>query len=117
MRYSILIAALLASGCATRGAGYVPVVDTKYKDPIALQQDLVDCQRFATQRMDALSGAAVGGLVLGILGAVLMPRGFRNSGFAVGAVAGAAGGAAGANDTQETIIKRCMAGRGYNVLN
>lgn len=117
MKYAILIAALLASGRATRGAGYVPVVDTKYKDPNLLQQDTGECQQFARQRMDTMTGAVVVGLVLGLLGAVLMPRGFRNDGFKFGAVVGAASGATEANDSQETIIKRCLAGRGYNVLN
>ena len=104
-------------GCATRGANYVPVVDTKYKDPAALQNDTRECQQYALQRANAEQGAIAGALVGALLGAVIAPRGQRNYVAGQGALIGGAGGAASANETQETIIKRCLAGRGYNVLN
>ena len=46
-----------------------------------------------------------------------MPRGYRNFGAGQGAAVGAIAGDAQANDTQGNIVKRCMAGRVYNVLN
>ena len=46
-----------------------------------------------------------------------MPRGLRNEGAAFGAAVGGLGAADGAQNTQESIIKRFLAGRGYNVLN
>lgn len=111
-----LIAATLA-GCATRGANYVPLVDTKGRDAATLDRDTAECQHFATQRADAATGAVVGAIFGALLGAALMPGGYRNYGARQGAIAGGLGGAFGANDSQETIIKRCLAGRGYNVLN
>ena len=107
----------LLTGCATRGAGYVPVVDSKYKDPQALAQDTLECQQFAKQRMDAADGAAAGAVAGALLLAALSPRGYKNYSAQQGAIVGGVSGAAAANDTQETIIKRCLVGRGYNVLN
>ena len=49
--------------------------------------------------------------------AALAPQGSRNSWAGSGAIAGGAGGAVGATDSQEAIIRRCLAGRGFSVLN
>jgi len=114
---TIALLMLTLAGCATRGANYVPVVDTKYKDPAALQNDTRECQQYALQRANAEQGAVVGALVGALLGAALAPRGHRNYVAGQGAIIGGVGGAASANETQEVIIKRCLAGRGYNVLN
>lgn len=111
-------AVLLAStGCAHRGANYVPLVDTKYKDQAVLAQDVTECQVFAKTRMDAAEGAVAGALIGALLGAAIAPRGYRNSTAAYGAGVGAISGGAAAHETQETITKRCLMGRGYNVLN
>ena len=90
---------------------------TKGKDAALLNQDLAECQQFAKQRADAASGAVAGALVGALIGAVLAPRGYRNSTAGYGAGAGALGGGVSANQTQESIVKRCLAGRGYSVLN
>jgi outer membrane lipoprotein SlyB len=113
---SLLVLALIP-GCATRGSNYVPLVDNKTKNQAELNQDIQECQEFSKQRMDAASGAAAGAVAGALLGALLTPRGYRNQVAGQAAVLGGLGGAAGANETQETITKRCLAGRGYNVLN
>lgn len=113
---AILSIAVLA-GCATRGANYVPLVDMKNKDQQQFDTDVKECQAYAKQRMDAADGAVAGAVAGALLGALIAPRGFRNELAGRSALIGAAGGAAGASDTQETITKRCLAGRGYNVLN
>lgn len=112
-----LAAAALLAGCATRGAGYVPLVDMQGKEDAQFASDLTQCQAYARQRIDAASGAAIGAVAVGILAAVLAPRGWRNEVAGRGALLGGVSGAAGATDTQESITKRCLAGRGYNVLN
>lgn len=117
---TIIIATLIAAtvaGCATRGANYVPLVDMQGKDALMFAADTAECQRYAQQRLDAASGAVVGAIAGALFMAVLMPRGYRNDGAQQGAIIGGASGAVSANDTQETITKRCLAGRGYNVLN
>lgn len=113
----IALICTVATGCATRGAGYVPLVDMQGQTHVRFQMDLRDCQAYATQRMDAAQGAVAGALLGAILGAAIAPRGYRNNVAGHGAAVGALGGAGAATDNQETIIKRCLAGRGYNVLN
>ena len=41
----------------------------------------------------------------------------RNTGAAIGAVSGGASGAAHGAESQIQIVRNCMAGRGYRVLN
>lgn len=100
---SLILIALIAAivlgsvGCATRGAGYVPLVDMQGRAVEQFNADLAECQAYAKQRMDAAQGAMADAIV--------------------GALFGAGGGAAQANQTQESITKNCLAGRGYNVLN
>lgn len=113
----LLAVSLLASGCATRGAGYVPLVDMKGKDQTQFNTDVTECQAYAKQRMDAAQGAMVGAVAAGLLGAFLAPRGYKNQVAGKAAGLGALGGAAEATGTQESITKQCLAGRGYNVLN
>lgn len=123
MKHSLkLIAATLALslplyGCATRGANYVPLVDTQGKSQSILDNDIRECQQFAQQRAGAAETAVAGAIVGGVLMALLMPRGYRNESARSGMILGAAAGGVQGNETQEVIIKRCLAGRGYNVLN
>lgn len=115
-----ILALTLTVGCAHRGQNYVPIVDMRTSDPRTLQIDVEDCQAYARKRPDAASAAVVGAVLGAVLMAV-MAGGNRshNPGFwtAAGAATGAAGAANGAQGTQEDIIKRCLAGRGYSVLN
>lgn len=104
-------------GCATRGAGYVPLVDMQGKTTEAFNKDIVECQGYAKQRADAATGAVAGAVAGALLGAFLAPRGYKNHIAGKGAGLGALSGAGAANETQESITKRCLAGRGYNVLN
>lgn len=110
---------ILLVGCATtpRGANYTPVVDMKDKDSAAYSTDLTQCSKYANERAGAAAGAAVGALLVGLLGAALAPSGYRNQVARQGVILGGVAGAGNAVETQETIIKRCLAGRGYNVLN
>ena len=107
------------TGCASmgRGSSYVPLVDTAGKDASTLAADVQQCQEYAKQRANAETGAMVGAIAVGLLSAFLAPRGYRNQVAGRGAVLGAIGGAGEAGGTQEDVIKRCLAGRGYNVLN
>lgn len=114
---SIITASILITGCASMGANYKPVIDLQNADSIKYQEDLGDCQKLAKERMNAADGAIIGSIAGALLGALLAPRGYRNYVAAHGAVAGGAAGAVGANETQESIVKRCLIYRGYRVLN
>lgn len=115
-RITVLILAAALAGCATSGANYVPVVDMGGRDAARFNRDLSECQVYAHQRMNAAQGAMVGAVALGILTSVLSPRGTKNYAAQQGAIVGGVAGAASANDTQETIVKRCLAGRGWTIL-
>ena len=110
---AIATAASLA-GCAT----YRPVVDMKGVDPASYEADLAECQRYATERdpaSQAVAGAVIGALFGALVGAATGTS--RNYGASVGAVSGVGAGAAHGIDSQINIVRRCMAGRGYQVLN
>lgn len=107
-------------GCA--GANVRPLVDMKGVNESAYESDLRDCQNYAQQQSGmgetAAKGAGAGAVVGGLLGLV---TGGNKTGIAqaagAGAVIGGAGGAFTGNQAQEAVVKRCLSGRGYKVLN
>ena len=108
------VVAILA-GCVT----YQPIVDTKGVDMNRYHADLGECTRYAAQvdpASHAAAGAAGGALFGAIIGSLFgSGRDTRNLAIA-GAIGGGTGAAAGGARVQQDIIRRCMAGRGYNVL-
>ncbi len=116
-----LTVVLLASGCAGR---YEPVVDTQYIDPVQYETDLAECRQYA-ERVSPATDAAVSGGIGAAIGAAAGAAlgwvfGSPGTGAAVGGIAGgssgAVGGASGGIERQERIIRNCLSGRGYNVL-
>ena len=114
-------ALVVLAGCADT---YRPVVDRQGVDPGAYQRDLAECRDYARQ-VSPLGSAAKGGLIGGAIGAA--------AGAVVGALTGNVGraaaiGAAGGGTAgilrgglrggarQKRVIRRCMRGRGYRVL-
>ena len=111
----------LLSGCAaTTGANYRPIIDSKGVDFNRYEADLRECQSFATQTASAAQSAAAGAIAGAVLGAALAAAaggGYsRTSTARVGAVSGAVGAGVEGERNQRTIINRCLAGRGYSVL-
>lgn len=116
----IVLASLL--GCATNqtGAQYRPIVDMKGHDFAKYEQDLRECQSYATQTGGAgekAAAGAVGGAIFGALLAAAAGGGYsRNRSALVGGLLGAAGGGAKGEEDQRAIIKTCLGNRGYSVL-
>lgn len=118
----IILIALFMSACAS----YRPIVDSR---SIINQQeyetDLAECQAYASQvdpgtnaAVGAVGGAAVGAVLGAIVGAFFGCPG-ETAGFGA-ALFGASGGMQGAGQSmavQRDIIRRCLIGRGYQVLN
>jgi len=110
----------LTVACA--GADVRPLVDMKGVNQSAYENDLSECQAYAKQQSGmgetAAKGAGAGAVVGGLLGLV---TGGNKTGIAqaagAGAVIGGAGGAFTGNQAQEAVVKRCLSGRGYKVLN
>jgi outer membrane lipoprotein SlyB len=117
MKATTALILIALTGCASMGAQYVPLVDMAGRDQSRFNSDVAECQSFAARRIDAGNFAVVGAIATGLLGAFLAPRGFRNEVAGHAAVLGALGGGGEGLGTQREIIIRCMAGRGYNVLN
>jgi hypothetical protein len=108
--------ALLLGGCA----GRAPIVDQKGVNQAAYQQDLAECQGYADQvalgqqaGAGALGGAAVGAAIGAIVGDSDTVERAAGTGAVVG---GARGAAAGARERSQ-VVKNCLRGRGYRVLN
>ena len=119
---ALLALCLALSACATTGgtgSAWVPLIDTKDTDPAKLQTDIAECQAFADKTMSAAQGAAAGALAGAVLGALLgaATKTSRNEGAAVGALMGGSSAAVAAEGGQRGITSRCLAGRGYKVLN
>lgn len=113
---SLIVLVAFLTACA----GYRPVVDMQGVDTARYEADLRDCQQYAQQRdpaTQAAAGAAIGALLGVALAAAMGSRYSRNTGAAVGAVSGGASGAAHGAESQVQIVRNCMAGRGYRVLN
>lgn len=105
-----LLAALMLVGCATApmGENYVPMVDFREGQRETFGKDLSECQAYAAQTAGALLGVVLGAIAGG---------GIRNEMAGIGAVSGAVSGAGTGEMSQRAIISRCLAGRGYSVLN
>ena len=111
---SLMVISLV--GCAT----YRPIVDSKNVDNVAYEKDLRECQRYAEQVSPAQSAAtgAVAGAIFGaLLGAALGNRDMAGRAAGGMAVIGAAEGTGAGTSSQINIIRNCMSGRGYRVLN
>ncbi|MBU3577117.1 glycine zipper family protein [Polynucleobacter sp. UK-Kesae-W10] len=114
------LVAITVVGCA--GADVRPIVDMKGVNEASYEKDLQECQAYAKDQSGmgstAAKGAGAGAVVGGLLGLV---TGGNKTGIAqaagAGAVIGGAGGAYSGNQAQEAVVKRCLSGRGYRVLN
>ena len=117
-----LAVALTLAGCANTGADYRPLVDpyASRGSAAGYEADLSACQGYARQTAGAAEAAVIGAVLGALLGAAV-GRGFGHNmtgyGAGVGALSGAAGGAGGGETNQRDVIRRCMGGRGWSVLN
>ncbi len=108
------------AGCA--GSPGRPIVDMKGVNTHQYEQDLAECATYADEvevTRKALGGAAAGAAVGAVLGAIW--DGHSGSdvgrGAASGAVLGGAGGVGSGLGERDQVVKNCLRGRGYHVLN
>lgn len=112
----VIILAVSMTACAS----YRPVVDTKGVDPVVYENDLKECQKFAEEvdpTKNAIAGAVIGAVLGAAIGSIGGNSDITNVVAAQGAVTGAAAGGGASAGSQIDIVRRCMAGRGYKVLN
>lgn len=106
--------ALCLAGCA---ANPDPIVDMRGVDPVLYEQDLADCRTYTREiqtEVGVAKGAAGGAAVGGAIGAI---GGETGRGAGIGAVAGSAKSAQLNEREKQRVVKNCMRGRGYRVLN
>ncbi len=106
---------LVLAGCSSAPG---PIVDTKGVNMTRYHEDLADCEGYSDQvriETGVAKGAAAGGAVGAATGAILGESVGEYGG--VGAVAGATKSAIRGDREKSQVVKRCMRGRGYKVLN
>ena len=115
---------VIASGCANGYRGYGGpkeiIIDTKGVDLNAYYDDLGDCEQYARNvdvGAETTEGAVAGAVLGGVLGAVLGNSHNAQRSAGAGAVVGGVKGNQSARHEQERIVRRCLSGRGYRVLN
>ena len=120
----LTLVVVIASGWANGHRGYGGpkeiVIDTKGVDLNAYYDDLGDCEQYARNvdvGAETTEGAVAGAVLGGVLGAVLGNSDNAQRSAGAGAVVGGIKGNRSARHEQERIVRRCLSGRGYRVLN
>ena len=122
-----LLCFVLLSGCIstqsdsifTTGSGK-PIVDTKGVNMAQYELDLQECSTFAEDISTGKSiakGAVAGGAVGAVIEAITDDERSWGDTFEVGAVSGGAKSGIRAVREKEQLVRRCLRGRGYKVLN
>jgi len=125
MRYGavmVMVFAVGLAGCAGhrhRSADRV-IVDTKGVDLNAYYQDLDECQEYADDvavGRRAAGGVVAGAVIGGAVGAIAGNSRTAERAAGVGGVVGGAKGAGSGLRERDRVVKNCLSGRGYRVLN
>ena len=125
--YVMLLCLLLASGCVATQSGSIfdmatsePIIDTKGVNMAQYKVDLEECSSFSEDISTGKSiakGTATGAAVGAIIEAITDDSKSRRDALEVGAVSGGTQSGIRAVREKEQIIRRCLRGRGYQVLN
>jgi len=109
---------LFIAACANTGANFRPIIDTKDVDLNRFETDLKECQQYTEQKSGAAEKATIAAGAGAVLGGVLaaVGNGDKGSSSRIGGVMGAVSGLTSGEQGQRTVIKRCLIGRGYKVL-
>lgn len=113
---------LLLTACSSIEdlTGNNPIIDTQGVNLAQYDVDLLQCQDYADEvaiAQKAGSGAVAGAVVGGVFGAVVGNSNSAKKGAGIGAIGGGARGVGEGIRERERVIKRCLIGRGYRVLN
>lgn len=104
----------LIGGCASHPD---PIIDQKGVDMAKYKQDLAECKSYAADVSVAegtAKGAAVGAVVGAAAGAI---SGDAGAGAGYGGLSGGTQSGLKNQRSKEQVVKRCVKGRGYRVLN
>ena len=116
---AVLMSLAACAGPGSRGNNGV-IIDTKGVDQYAYERDFRDCEAYADQvavGRQAAGGAVAGAVIGGAVGAIAGDSGTAKRSAGVGGVVGGAKGASSGLQERDRVIKNCLRGRGYRVLN
>lgn len=116
-KYLPILLPLLVAACTTTDE---IIIDRKGVDEARYQADLAECRSYADEVRTgekAVKGAASGAVVGGLLGAAVGNSDDAKRGAGAGAVTGAAKGVSSGERDKVKVVKQCLRGRGYRVLN
>ena len=115
---SLKVSALLVlAGCAAHPD---PIIDTKGEDPETMAQDWSECEAFSEEVQVSKGvgkGAGTGAVVGAVAGAIGGNSEDVRESAGLGALYGGTRSGLDAAEEKQLVFKRCMAGRGYRVLN
>ena len=128
MKYYVALLCLwCVSGCVATQSGSIfdavdskPIIDTKGTDMSQYESDLEECNAFANEISTGKSivkGAVAGAAIGAVLEAVTDGSRGKRDATETGTVAGGAKSGIRAAQEKEQVVKRCLRGRGYRVLN
>ena len=109
-----VLCATLISGCASHPD---PIIDMQGVDDAALGADWAECQEYSEAVIIAKGAAkgAAGGAVAGAAAGAI--GGNADAGAGYGAIWGATRSSVDGAREKQRVLKRCLRGRGYRVLN
>ena len=118
MKYLILVVGVVATLFSFSSLADV-IIDPAGVDMDAYQKDLAECNELSEQ-VDSKTGAgAAKGAVRGTAVVAILGNNRNNRGRVAGisAISGAAKGSAQTKAERQQVVKNCLRGRGYKVLN
>jgi hypothetical protein len=113
----IFVAVTILTACTTTDE---IIIDKKGVSMDAYEQDLAECQAYAAEVKKgekAAKGATSGAVIGGLIGAITGGSDGAVKGAGVGAVSGGAKGISQGEQDEVQVVKSCLRGRGYKVLN
>lgn len=113
------VVALALAGCQSNPQQRV-IIDPKGVDPAVYEQDLAECSEISKQASpggSAARGALGGALIGGALGGIFGDSRSAGRMAGGGAVIGGASQAGEGYSERDRVLRNCMMGRGYRVLN
>ena len=119
MKYPLGLVALatLLVACTTTDE---IIIDEKGVNMASYEQDLAECKEYSSQVKKGekvAKGAGTGAVIGGAIGAITGNSSSAARGAGVGAVSGGAKGASQGEQDEVRVVKNCLRGRGYRVLN
>ncbi len=108
---------LVLAGLAGCSAHPEPIIDSKGVDMSRYQTDLEECSAYAEQiHMEkGVAKGAAGGAVVGAATGAISGNAAEGAGY--GSIWGATRSGLEADDDKQMVVKQCLRGRGYKVLN